>query len=100
MKGVYLIPCSCRTPYIGQTGWSINQRSQEHAIDLRHCRNFSSALAKHVENTKHHICLEDSQVLARIDHLHHRKLREAIEIEKMSNMLNKDDGWKINSSWY
>lgn len=44
MKGVYLIPCSCRTPYIGETGRSINQRIQEHAADIKHCRTCSSAL--------------------------------------------------------
>ena len=26
MKGVYVIPCSCGTPYIGETGCSIHQR--------------------------------------------------------------------------
>ena len=26
VKGVYLIPCSCGTPYIGETGHSINKR--------------------------------------------------------------------------
>lgn len=36
MKGVYLIPCSCGTPYIGETGRSINQRISEHAVDLKH----------------------------------------------------------------
>ena len=28
-----------------------------------------------------------------------RKFREAIEIEKQLNNLNKDDGWKISQNW-
>ena len=91
MKGVYLIPCSCGTPYIGETGRSINKRFQEHVADIRHGRTKSSALAKHAEKTKHHICMEDARILARVDHFHHRKFREVIEIEKRSRMFNKDD---------
>jgi len=57
MKGVYIIPCSCGTPYIGETGRFINQRISEHAVDLKHRRIKSSALAEHVEKTK---CYETS----------------------------------------
>ena len=39
MKGVYMIPCSCGTPYIGETGQSIRQRIWEHAVDIRHHRS-------------------------------------------------------------
>lgn len=35
MKGVYLIPFSCRTPYIGDTGHSINERIHEHATYIK-----------------------------------------------------------------
>ena len=99
MKGVYLIPCSCGTPYIGKTGRSINKRIQEHSADIRHGRTKSSALAEHMKKTKHHICLEDARVLARVDHFHHRKVREALEIEKRPCTLNRDDGWKVSSCW-
>ena len=99
MKGVYFIPCSSGTPYIELNGHSIYQRIQEHTYDLRHCRNHSSPLAKHVEIKKHHICLEDSQLLARIDYFHHHKLRKAIEIENKSNMLNRELGWKMSNWW-
>ncbi len=82
MKGVCLISCSYGTPYIGETGHSINQRIHEHVVDIRHCKAWSSALAKHMGKTKHHICLEESKAIVRIDHFHHRKFREATEIEK------------------
>ena len=98
-KGVYLIPCSCGTPYIGETGRSISQRIHEHAADLKHNRSRSSALAEHAEKTKHHIFIEYAKVIARIDHFHHRKLREALEIEKRPVNLNRDDGWSISRCW-
>jgi len=82
MKGVYIIPCSCGTPYIGETGRSINQRISEHAADLKHMRTKSSALAEHVEKTNHHVCIEKASVIARVSQFHHRKFREALEIEK------------------
>ena len=48
-KGVYIIPYSCGTPYIGETGRSINQRICEHVVDLRHRRFRSSTLVDHAE---------------------------------------------------
>eukprot|EP00253_Pinus_taeda_P030797 PITA_30797 len=92
MKGVYVIPCSCGTPYIGETGCSINQRICEHSADLRHGRTKSSALAEHAGKTMHHVCIEDAQVIAKVAQFHHRKFREALEIEKRPNNLNRDDG--------
>lgn len=35
MKGVYLIPCSYGTPYIGEINRSINQRIHEHSVDKK-----------------------------------------------------------------
>ena len=99
LQGVYFILCSCGTPYIGETGRSINQRIHEHVADLRHGRSWSSALAEHVEKTNHHICIEDTKVIATIDHFHHRKLREALEIEKRPVNLNRDDGWNVSRCW-
>ena len=98
-KGVNLIPCSCETPYIDETGRSISQRNHEHAADLKHNRSRSSALAEHAERTKHHIFIEDAKVIARIDHFHHRKLREALEIENRPVNLNRDDGWSVSRCW-
>ena len=99
MKGVYLIPCSCGTPYIGETGRSINQWISEHSADLRHGRTKSSALAEHAGKTMHHVCIEDAQVIAKVAQFHHRKFREALEIEKRPNNLNRDDGWRISRCW-
>src|ERR1700690_3170682 len=90
---------STGTPYIGETGRSIHQRSCEHAADLVHGRTKSSALAEHADKTKHHVCIEEAKVIARVDRYHHRKLREAIEIERRPINLNRDDGWKVSRNW-
>ena len=99
MKDVYVIPCSCGTPYVGETGCSINQMINEHSADIKHRRIWSSALAEHAEKTKHHVCIEDTRVISKVAHFHHWKFREAIEIEKRPRNLNRDDHWKISSCW-
>lgn len=99
MKGVYVIPHSCGTPYVGETSHSINQRINEHSTNIKHGRTRSSALAEHAENTKHNVCIEEARVISKVAHFHHQKFREAIEIEKRMSKLNKDDGWKISSGW-
>jgi len=98
-KGVYLVRCSCGISYIGKICRSIKQRTIEHATYIRHNRSRSSALAKHAENLKHHVFIEESKVIARVDHSHHRKFREAIEIERHARNLNRDDGWKLSKNW-
>ena len=99
MKGVYIIPSSCGTPYIGETGRSINQKISEHAADLKHRRESSCTSAEHVEKTNHHVCIEEASVIAKVSHVHHRKFREALEIEKRPCNLNREDGWKISRCW-
>lgn len=81
LKGVYVFPCSCETSYIRETGRSINQRIKEHAANIKHGKTKSSTLTEHAVKTKHHICIEEAKVVAKISHFHHRKFREAIEIE-------------------
>ena len=76
-------------------GRSIYQRIEE---PTRYCKACSTSLVEHAQKTKYNTCFEDSKVVARVDHFHHGKLREAIEIEKRTNTLNRDDGWNINSS--
>eukprot|EP00253_Pinus_taeda_P003606 PITA_03606 len=82
MKGVYIIPCSCGTPSIGETRRSINQRISEHATDLKHRRTRSSALAEHAEKTKHHVCIEEASVIARVSQFHHRNLGKPLRLKK------------------
>lgn len=99
-KGVYMVPCSCGKSYIGETSRSIHTRIQEHVTNIKHNRSKTWALAEHSNKTKHHVCIENYRVVAKIDHYHHRKLREAIEIGKHPNNLNRDEGlWPCNVLW-
>jgi len=98
-KGVYMIPCSCGKQYIGETGRSFRIRIQEHAADIKYNCTCPLALANNSDKTEHHICIEETKILAKIDHYHNRKFREAIKIEKQPNSLNRDDGWKISQNW-
>ena len=67
--------------------------------NLKHNRSRMPALVEQAEKSKHHVCIEESKVIAKIGHFHHMKLREAIEIERHTNSLNRDDGWKLSKSW-
>jgi hypothetical protein len=85
-KGVYSIPCSCGLNYIGETGRSFQVRIKEHKAAITHNREKSSDLAEHSMRTKHHICIEDAKILARVDHLSKMHIREAMEIMKEKNV--------------
>ena len=74
-------------------------RFKEHIADLRPDRHKKSALAEHADLTKHHICLENAEVITREDNLTKRKIREKIEINLNENYFNRDDGAKISDSW-
>jgi hypothetical protein len=43
--------------------------------------------------------LEDIKILAKEDHFLKRRIREAIEIIKHPNNLNRDNGLEINENW-
>ena len=56
-------------------------------------------LAKNSHNTSHHVCIENTSLISREDNYNKRRIREAVEIEKMNNNLNKDDGLKLSNTW-
>jgi len=98
-KGVYKVPCSCGSVYIGETGRSVKTRISEHSRCVR-LRSFSSsAIAEHHQNTGHKILFEESSVLAKTSHYYHRKIREAIEIFKNPNNFNRGDGYTLTNIW-
>jgi len=99
LKGVYKIDCSCGKSYIGETGRSLKIRIKEHAADIKNERSRTSALAEHSSKTNHHVCLEDAKVIAREDNYQKRKIREAIEIIKCPQNLNRDNGSEISGNW-
>ena len=62
-------------------------------------RTHKSSLAEHSHNTKHPIKMDDMQVLTQVNIWLRRRMREAIEIVKNPNCLNRDDGLSISRSW-
>ena len=98
-KGVYVIPCSCGKVYINETGRSVQVRLKEHCADIFHGLSKTSAIAEHSQDTNHHICIEDAKIIATEDHYNKRRIREAIEIEKHPQNLNRDDGLALCNSW-
>ena len=67
-KGVYSIPCSWKKVYIGETSRSMKIKLKENYADLRvHITNKYS-LAKQSSKTRHHVCLEDAKVIAKVHH--------------------------------
>ena len=72
---------------------------KERSIDNVHGRTNKSALVEHSHSTSHHICIERAYLIAREDNYNKRRIREAMEIEKRNNNLNKDDGLKLCNTW-
>ncbi|KAK5644103.1 hypothetical protein RI129_007948 [Pyrocoelia pectoralis] len=99
-QGVYEIPCSgCCRSYIGQTNRRLNVRAQEHNLAVKQF-NTSSSLACHYMDTGHKIDTSNIKLLAAINTLNERIIREAIEIEKRPLSLNKrDDTSRISPIW-
>ena len=98
-NGVYKVTCSCGLNYIGETSRSLKFRLKEHGANIRNqcVRTFS--LMEHLEKSKHHICLEDSSLLAKENHYFKRIFREALEIIKHPNNLNRDGGFEVSKNW-
>ena len=97
-KGVYKVTCSCGLYYIGETARSLKVRVKEHGADIRNQHIHTSALAEHSEKSKHHICLEETSMLAKENHYYKRRFREALEIIKHPNNLNRDGGFEISKN--
>ena len=98
--GIYSIPCSCGTEYIGQTGRQISTRLKEHIGCVKKLKTEKSAIAEHFHNTNHSIDFENTKVIAKIDNYRDRTIREAIEIIKHPNNINKEDGYRLSKNWH
>jgi hypothetical protein len=98
-KGVYKVECSCKKCYIGEIKIFFQVRIKEHGDDISRERIGASTLAEHSNDTKHHMCLKDTKILAKENHYFKRRIREAIEIIKHGNNLNRDGGLEINENW-
>jgi hypothetical protein len=71
---------------------------KEHCADIKYNQVKRSALVEHSQDTGHLICIENANIIARMDHYGKRKVREALEIELNDN-INRDEGFKIKETW-
>ena len=97
-KGVYRVTCSCGLNYIGETGQSLKVRLKEHGADICNQHIRTSALPEHSEKSKHHICLEETSMIAKENHYNKRRFKEALEIIKHPNNLNRDSGFEVSKN--
>ncbi|KAJ3659424.1 hypothetical protein Zmor_011113 [Zophobas morio] len=98
-RGIYSITSSCGVKYIGETGWSIKIRIQEHKPCLKTGLVSHSAVAEQQLETGHTILFENSQVLSKASHFYERKIREAIEIHRCPHNHNRDNGYYLSNIW-
>ena len=85
--------------YIGQTSRSIQTCLKEYITNTNHNQVNKSAIVEHSFKSKHHICFDQTKILASTSHYSSRLIREAIEIEKHPNNFNREDGYKLSWSW-
>lgn len=102
-QGVYEVPCSCGSSYIGQTKRSIGVRLNEHVKAVRDKDVNKSAIYQHlVENdtdiSSHSIRFDQAKVISTDRFYTHRLVREAIEIKRRRN-FNRDDSLKLSPAW-
>ena len=74
-------------------------RLKQHALNVHHERIKKYSIIEHCYNTKYYICFENVEFLASIPHYYKRRVREALEIEKFKDNLNRDDGMKLKEAW-
>lgn len=97
--GIYKIPRSCSSNYIGQTGREITTRIREHKRDVKN-KNEKSAVATHKIKNPHHDIKYDSASLIDFEPRYfHRIFKEGLYIQKCQNLMNSDKGMTINPIW-
>ena len=67
--------------------------------NIVHRQTNKFALAENSHSIYHHVCIKKASLISREDNYNKRRIREAVEIEKTNNNLNKDDGLKLSNTW-
>lgn len=94
--GVYKIPCSCPSSYIGETSRPLKTRLREHEGDVKN-KNPKSAVASHLIQNKNHIINFDSaSLIFHETRYFHRIFMESLYIQKSEHTMNRDKGLDIN----
>ena len=98
--GVYRVNCTCGRAYIGQTCRPIKVRLQEHQRATRNQQLRLSAIAEHTwSGPNHNPDYDNAKVIANEKRYFPRIIREAIEIMKTPNNLNREDGYQLSNTW-
>jgi predicted GIY-YIG superfamily endonuclease len=98
-KGIYKVSCSCGKCYNGETRQLFQVRIKEHEANIKNELIRTSALVEHSLKTKHHVCLEDTKILEKEDHYYKRRVKEALEIIKHPNNMNRNGGLQVSNIW-
>jgi len=85
--------------YIGETGRMINIRMKEHQRDVRLKHITQSALSEYNIETGHQILFDKTIIIATTTSYFPRKYKEAVEIQKYSDNLNRDNGYNKSKIW-
>ena len=92
--------CDCGKCYVGQTGRTIECRIKEHERHTRNGHHNLSAIAEHAfNNPNHKILFNEVEVLAKTEKYIPRIIKEAVEIKKHKNNFNRDDSFKLSTTW-
>ncbi|XP_072051932.1 uncharacterized protein [Amphiura filiformis] len=105
---IYAIPCkNCESTYVGETGRKFGKRIEEHraeaekagaTVRTRASRKASeskvnkSAITDHVMDKDHIIDWEEARVVGKEADRYKRWIKEAIQIRKQDNIMNRDEG--------
>ena len=98
-EGIYYIECDCGKCYIGQAGRTISCRLKEHKRHTYYGQHLLSVAHYIYLNPGHNIEFENTQVIAKTQKYLPRLIKEAIEIQKHPNNFNRDDSYKLSSTW-
>lgn len=99
--GVYQLDCSCGGVYIGETKKKVLTRSIEHQVDSMNGNWSASGATEHTKSCHGHFDWLHPKTLCICSNYHERKVREALEINKMAikceklksiKILNRDNG--------
>ena len=89
---VYQVDCSeCNQQYIEETGRTLETRFKEHVSTSGN----PSAIREHMNTTGHNITMDSVKILGREDHLHKRKIKEAVAIRRHQPTMNRDGGYEL-----
>jgi hypothetical protein len=99
IKGSITFHVCAKRVYTREIRRSLEVRIKENNIDLRHDRSKKSTMAKHAHNTNHQFGLENTKIIAKLDHCRKREIREMVEIKMHLKNINRDEGKTLKNTW-